>query len=160
FISLIREYASRVWGILFGDLLLITERDLVLLLVATSLVVVCTLLFHREFVFISFDMEGAIAYGVRARALNYLMLGLIAVSIVVLLKGVGAILVFAMLVSPAATANRLARSVPRVFGLAFLLALFSGYCGLVSSFLVAVSPGAIASLIATALYFIVLTVRR
>lgn len=159
-ISLIPGYASRVWGILFGDLLLLTDRDIIILLVVTTIVSFLAILFYKEFLFISFDMEGAIAYGIRVPVFNYLMLGLIAVSVVVLLKGVGAILVFAMLISPAATANRVSKSVSRVIALAFVIALVSGLIALVISFFVLVSPGALAALIATATYFVVFVIKR
>ncbi|MFQ6059829.1 MAG: metal ABC transporter permease [Thermoplasmata archaeon] len=159
-ISLIQEYASRVWGILFGDLLLLTDRDIILLAAVTAVLSFLAILFYREFIFISFDIEGAIAYGIRVPLFNYLMLAMIALSVVVLLKGVGAILVFAMLISPAATANRMSRSVPGVILYSFLIALFCGFVSLVISFFVQISPGALAALIATTMYFVVFAVRR
>lgn len=159
-ISLIREYASRVWGLLFGDLLLLTDKDIIILLVVTTVVSFLAILFYKEFLFISFDMEGAIAYGIRVPFFNYLMLSMIAISVVVLLKGVGAILVFAMLISPAATANKVSSSVSRVIGLSFFIALASGLIAFLVSFFALVSPGALAALIATTMYFAVLVLRR
>ncbi|AEA47263.1 metal ABC transporter permease [Archaeoglobus veneficus] len=160
FISMIREYAARVWGLLIGDLFLLTNEDLVLMLISTLLVVfVCSLL-YREFLFISFDMEGAMAYGINASMLNYVLLSLIAVAVVVTLKGVGAILVFAMFVAPAAAAVEVAGNVRQVFILAFLIAMVSGFVGLAISFFYQVSPGAVASLFASLTYFAAVAYRR
>ncbi len=159
-ISLIREYASRVWGFLFGDLLLLTRGDLVLLFAVTVVISFLSVLFYREFLFISFDMEGAVASGIHGELFNYLQLGMISASVVVLLKSVGSILVFAFLVSPAATAMLVSKSVRTIFYLSFALALAAGLAGLAVSFLVPVSPGAVAALIATVVYFVALVVHE
>jgi len=160
FISLIREQAARVWGLLFGDLLLLTNQDIALMVVITIVVLIFAVLFYREFLFVSFDMEGAMAYGIKAQRFNYLILILVAVSVVVILKGVGAILVFAMLVAPAAAANEFANGVFRIIYISFLFALISGITGIVFSFYFPVSPGAVAALMATSMYFVVMIVRR
>ena len=160
FISMIREYASQAWGLLLGDILLLTDNDIILLSVVTIFIVLISILFYREFIFISFDMEGAFAYGIRAELYNYLMLAIIAVSVVVILKGVGAILVFAMLVAPAAAANQLATKVNKVMTMAFLFALISGFIGLIISLYIPLSAGALAALIATCTYFIVIIFKK
>ncbi|MCD6383374.1 MAG: metal ABC transporter permease [Thermoplasmata archaeon] len=154
FISVIPEYSSRAWGLLMGDLMLLTEQDILLMLLATIAVIAFFVLFYREFLFISFDMEGAIAYGVNASRYNYLLTILIATSVVVILKGVGAILVYAMLIAPAAAANEGGRSINSVIAITFLIALLSGLAGIVVSFAFPLSPGAIAGLIAGSVYFI------
>lgn len=160
FISMIREFASQAWGLLLGDLLLLTDADIILLSVFTLIIALLTILYYREFIFVSFDMEGAVAYGIRAEFFNYLMLVLISVSVVVILKGVGAILVFAMLVAPAAAANGIASRVSQVMALAFVFALLSGFVGLIISFYIPLAAGALAALIATLMYFIVLVAKR
>ena len=153
FISMIREYAAKVWGLLVGDLFLLTYEDLYLMAFVTFLTLILSLLFYRAFLFISFDSEGATAFGLNTKGYNYLLLSIIAVSAVMLLKGVGAILVFAMLVAPAAAANELASNLRSVFVSAFVIALLSGFVGIAISFYFEVSPGAVASLLATTVYF-------
>ena len=153
FISLIREQASRVWGLLFGDLLLLTNRDIISMAIITIFVIIIALYFNKEFLFISFDSEGAKASGIKVNELNYLLLSLIAVSTVIMVKGVGAILVYAMLVAPAAAANEKAKSVLQVFSISALIALISGFSGLFITFYFTISATAVASLIATLFYF-------
>jgi len=154
FISLIKEQAARVWGLLFGDLLLLTNEDIFLMAIMTIFIIILSLLFFREFLFISFDMEGAKAYGIKANFFNYLLLALISISTVIIMKAVGAILVYAMLVAPAAAANKKARSIFQVFLFASLIALIAGFLGLIISFYLPFSPSAIAALIATSIYFV------
>ncbi|MHA1722341.1 MAG: metal ABC transporter permease [Candidatus Baldrarchaeia archaeon] len=160
-ISMIKEYAVRAWGLIMGDILLLTEKDLLLLAITTLIVVFTTLLFYKEFVFVSFDMEGATAYGVRAELYHYIMLLLIALSVVVVLKGVGAILVYAMIVVPAAAANQFSKNTTSVMIWSFFIALFGGLVGLiVAALYVNVAPSAIAGLIVTVFYFIALIFSR
>jgi len=82
------------------------------------------------------------------------LLSLIAVAVVVTMRGVGAILVFAMFVAPAAAAMEVAKNVRQVFVISFLVALVSGFVGLAVSFFYHVSPGAVASLAASLTYFV------
>ncbi|RLF47450.1 MAG: ABC transporter permease [Thermoplasmata archaeon] len=154
FISLIKEQAARVWGLLFGDLLLLTNDDILLMAIVTILIIIVCLAFNREFLFISFDMEGAMVQGIKANFFNYLLLSIIAISTVITMKAVGAILVYAMLIAPAAAANKKAGSIAGVFTMAAFFALFAGFIGLLLSIYFPFSPSAIAALIATSIYFI------
>ncbi len=160
FISLIREYAVQAWGLIVGDLLLLTTFDILLLIIVTAIIVFLTMIFYKEFLFISFDIEGAEALGLRIVFYNYLMLILIALAVVVLLKGVGAILVYALMIIPAAAANNVARKVSDVFIFAFIFSLMSGFLGLVIALYIDVAPSALAGLIALAIYITTLKARR
>jgi len=154
FISMIREYAARVWGLLIGDLFLLSYSDLKLMFFATLMVVLISLTFYRAFLFISFDPEVALACGMNVKLYDYLLLSMIAVSVVVIMGGVGAILVFAMFVAPPATAVGFTKSVGSVFAISFLISLLSGLLGVYLSFQLPFSPGAIAALIASSTYFV------
>jgi ABC-type Mn2+/Zn2+ transport system permease subunit len=153
-ISFIPQSASRVWGILLGDLLLLTAADVWLLAALTAAVSVVFWLFWRPFVFITFDMEGARAFGIRAGALNYLLFALIGISAALIMKGVGAIVVFAMLVSPAATALLVGRTVRQVVVWSFSIALVSGLVAILVSFHTRFSVSALAALLAAGSYFV------
>jgi zinc/manganese transport system permease protein/zinc transport system permease protein/iron/zinc/copper transport system permease protein len=154
-VSLVPESAAKVWSILVGDILLITWSDLVILLIETLIVTSLFMLFHREFMFITFDIEGAKAFGINAGAFNLLMFALIGLSVAALLKGIGAILVFAMMVAPAATAMQLSSSVRGVIIGGALIALISILAAILISFYVKFSVSALAAFLASATYFIV-----
>ncbi|RLF47356.1 MAG: ABC transporter permease, partial [Thermoplasmata archaeon] len=98
-ITMIREASSRVWSLLVGDILLLTSKDLVQILLMTIVSLVIVAVLYNDLIFLSFDPESALAYGIRAGALNYLLLALISVAVVIVMRGVGAILVYAMLVA-------------------------------------------------------------
>ena len=160
FISMIREYAARVWGLLIGDLFLLSYSDLKLMLVSTLFVVLISIVFYRAFLFISFDAEGALASGMKVSFYDYVLLSTVAIAVVVIMGGVGAILVFAMFVAPSATAARIVNTIRGVFLLSFVLSFVSGILGLTLSFLLPFSPGAIAATLVSSAYFVTAFLKR
>jgi ABC-type Mn2+/Zn2+ transport system permease subunit len=105
FLHLSRTYNVDVFGFLFGNILAIGQKQLVEILVVTTVVLVVTLAFYKELVFLSFDEE--MACGVPVRALRYLFLVMLALVIITSIYLVGIILVAALLVIPGATAQNL-----------------------------------------------------
>jgi len=154
FLSLIREYASVAWGLIVGDLLLLSQLDVEIMLVSVALIVLLFILFHRKILFSIFDPEGALSVGINPWQYESLLFVMMAIGVVVLLKGVGAILVYALLIIPAAASKRISSSVSSSMLLSFLIALGAGLGGIFLSIYTAVSPSAYAGLIATTIYFL------
>ena len=154
------ERVPQIWGYLIGDLLLLTEKDILLLFTACFTLAIIVVLFHREFVYVSFDMDALIAQGVNAKVYHYLMLITMAIAIIVATKAIGAILVYAILVAPAAVAVEWGKSVNQVMLLVFILALTSQMLGLISSFQWNFSPSAVAGIVAATIYLITLAKKK
>ena len=95
-----------------------------------------------------------------ARAYHYLMLIVSALAIALATKAVGAILVYAIMVAPAAASNELVKSVRGVIISVFLIALIAELVGLATSFVVFVSPSAIAGILAALSYILALQIKR
>ncbi|MEK9172876.1 MAG: metal ABC transporter permease, partial [Nitrospirota bacterium] len=114
FIGLMKTYNAEVYGYLFGSILSVTGEELQMTGILAFLVVGLLGFFSKEFFFLAFDQEMAEASGVPARRFFFLLLTLIALTIVVSLKIVGAILVFALLLIPPATAYQLTSSLRRM----------------------------------------------
>jgi ABC-type Mn2+/Zn2+ transport system permease subunit len=153
FLSLIREYASVAWGLIIGDLLLLSQSDVEIMLISVIFIVLVFLFFHRRILFSIFDPEGAMAVGVKPLIYESLLYVMVAIGVVVLLKGVGAILVYALLIIPAAASKRFSSTVSATMILAFVISIVSGLGGLALSVISPVSPSAYAGLIATGIYF-------
>ncbi|MGQ4832289.1 MAG: metal ABC transporter permease [Candidatus Asgardarchaeia archaeon] len=160
FISMIKEYATVAWGLIIGDILLLTTRDIIYLLIICAITILVTFIFFREFIFISFDPEGAAAYGVKVAIYHFLLLILISISVVVVLKGVGAILVYALLTIPPAIANEFSNSTYEVILWAFIISLLSGFAGLLISLFVEIAPSGLIGLIVTTIYILLLAFKR
>lgn len=150
----------RIWGYLIGDILLLDNLDIVLLIGTALSLVLLIILFKKEFVYVSIDMEGSTAHGMNARGYHYLMLIFAAVAIALTTKAVGAILVYAILVAPAAASNEILKTVNSVIIGVFIIALVSMLAGLAGSFTILASPSAIAGLIAALSYIIAIQIKR
>lgn len=149
-----------IWGYLIGDILLLNDLDIIMLGSTTLLLAVITLMFNKEFVYVSVDMEGSTAHGMNARAYHYLMLIVSALAIALATKAVGAILVYAIMVAPAAASNELVKSVRGVIFAVFVIALVAELVGIAASFVVFVSPSAIAGILAALSYILALQIKR
>jgi ABC-type Mn2+/Zn2+ transport system permease subunit len=150
----------QIWGYLIGDILLLSDLDVILLGATAVLLVVVTAMFNKEFVYVSVDMEGSVAHGMNARLYHYLMLVVSALAIALATKAVGAILVYAVMVAPAAASNELMHSVRGVIVAVFLIAILSELLGIGSSFLVYVSPSAVAGILAGLSYVVALQIKK
>jgi ABC-type Mn2+/Zn2+ transport system permease subunit len=150
----------QIWGYLIGDILLLDNLDLTLLATTAASLLFITVLFNKEFVYVSVDMEGATAHGLNSRAYHYLMLITSALAIAFATKAVGAILVYAIMVAPAAASNELVKSVRGVIFSVFGIALIAEMLGLISSFTIQASPSAIAGILAALSYVLAIQIKR
>ncbi len=150
----------QIWGYLIGDILLLNNLDLLLLAETAASLLFITVLFNKEFVYVSVDMDGATAHGLNSRGYHYLMLITSALAIAFATKAVGAILVYAIMVAPAAASNELIKSVRGVIFSVFAIALLAEMMGLIASFTIQASPSAIAGILAAFSYVLALQIKR
>jgi ABC-type Mn2+/Zn2+ transport system permease subunit len=152
--STIRSYSVDLTHILFGNILAITNADLVLIAGFGLAVIGTVAAFYKEFVVVAFDPVHAATLRLPIEGLRYLLLLLVAITVVVALQTVGAGLMTAMLITPAATGYLLARRLSRMMLIAVLVGTLSGVAGLYLSYYVAVASGAAIVLIATACFVV------
>src|SRR5207344_2739695 len=107
---------------LLGNVLGITFGDLVQIAVLGTIVLAVVFVLRKELLYATFDPAGAAASGLPVTFLEYLLLGLLGVTIVVSIQAVGIIMVVAMLVTPAATAQLLVVRFERLMLLAVAFA--------------------------------------
>jgi ABC-type Mn2+/Zn2+ transport system permease subunit len=150
--STIQGYVGDLFGFLFGSLLLTGVEDLVTLTILATIVLVVVALLWKELLYATFDPQGAAASGLRVEALEYLFLGLVALTIVVSLQAVGIILVVAMLVTPAATGQLLTVRFGTLVLLAVAIGIGTSVLGLYVSYWLDVATGATIVLVQTALF--------
>jgi ABC-type Mn2+/Zn2+ transport system permease subunit len=152
FIGLMKTYNAEVYGYLFGSVLSVTAEELTIILVLGAIVLGTILLFSKELYFVAFDQEMAEASGVPARQIFYLLLTLVAITVVVSLKTVGAIFVFAMILIPASTAYQLTNSLSQMTGYAVVLGTLCAVLGVLISYLWDIPTGPAIVLLATAIF--------
>lgn len=146
----------QVEAVMFGSLLTVTDADLLLLLVIGGGVALILALVYNQLLLDSLDPSLGRVSGVSSAFVDYLFVLLLTAAIVVSLKIIGALLVEAMVVVPAAAARNLARTTRGYLGLSILTALAAGIGGLyISSRLLVPSGGAVV-LAMSALFFVTL----
>ena len=154
-ISTMRSYTVDLVHLLFGNVLGVTTASLLLTAVFGGLVVLIIVAFYKEFLVISFDPVLAETLRLPTEALRYLLLMLIAVTIVVSLQTVGVALMLAMLVTPAATAYLLTRRLPTMMAVAAFIGAISGVVGLYLSYYISIASGAAIVLVCTGIFLVV-----
>src|SRR6059058_4783645 len=154
FIGLMKTYNAEVYGYLFGSILSVTADELKLTAGLATVVVGLLTLFAKEFFFLAFDQEMAEASGVPARRFFFLLLTLVALTIVVSLKTVGAILVFAMVLIPASTAYQLTHSLSHMTAYSVGIGISCATGGVILSYLWDLPSGPAIVLLATAVFLL------
>jgi manganese/iron transport system permease protein len=150
--STIDGYVGDLFSFLFGNVLAIDAADLAALVILGLGVLGTILLLWKEFLYATFDPLGAAASGIRVSWLETLFLALVALTIVVSLQAVGIILVVAMLVTPAATAQLLTVRFGRLMLTAASIGVLSAVAGLYISYWLDVASGATIVLVQSGLF--------
>jgi len=142
FIHLSPGYAPDLFSYLFGSILTVPRIDLVMMLVLDAVIVVVVLLFYREFQAISFDEEFSEVVGVPTQNLYLLLLCLVGLSVVVLIRVVGVILVIALLTMPAAFSRHFTSNINKLMVLSIGMGMAATVTGLLFSYLFDLPSGA------------------
>jgi len=158
-LSGIQGYTVDLFSFLFGNILGVSETDLWLVTGLAVIVLGTVAALYKELLLASFDPVVAAAMGYPVWLLDYLLLALIALTIVTSIQAVGIVLVVALLVTPSATGFLLAdRFLPMMlWGIA--AAVLASALGLYASFYLNVASGAAIVVASTLLFFLVLAVR-
>jgi len=153
-IGLKREYTSDIKSVLFGNLLTVDREDFILLILFSALVVLVILLIKKELYFITFDAELAQISGIPVNFMSYLFLILVSITIAVSLKAIGAILVFAMIVTPAAAAYQWTHKLNRMILLSVIFGISSSLIGLFMSYMLDLASAASIATTITAIFIV------
>ncbi len=156
FLSLYTGYAEEAYSILFGTILGISVTNVIITALFSILTIATIALLFRPLLFSFYDPEVAEARGVPTKLLSILFLILVAITVSVSVQVVGVLLIFTLLVGPAATAMRLTKSPFRVIGLAIILGLLYSWS---SIFLAAITNLPVSFYIATLSFGLYLPVR-
>lgn len=145
---------------LFGDILLISQQDIILVAGLDLVIIVLAVIFHNTFQAVCFDEEFATLRGINAPFFYILLLVMTAVTVVLLVRLVGVIMVIAMLTLPAAAASTLSRKLSTIMVLATLFSLLFNWSGLALSYTLDLSAGPVIISVAGLVYLGLLTVSR
>ena len=145
---------------LFGNVLGVTQTDLIG--IATVAVLVCGVLLavNKELMLTTVDPHHAMTIGLSAEWMRYLLLVLLALAIVTGIQSVGVVMTTALMVTPAATASLLTKRLNWMFVWSALISVISNCLGLYSSYYLSVSSGGSIVLSCTLLFGFVFVITR
>jgi len=153
-------YAGDLTTILFGDPIGVTRSDLRVLLVATIITIVASIVLYRPFLALSFSRAKAQVLGMHPGLAHLAMLALIATVVISSFRTVGTLLVFAFIVAPPATAALVSKRVPIMMGVSMVIGALGVFVGLLVSFHFATATAATIAGLTVLTFFLVLLGRE
>ncbi len=153
-ISSIRTYAVDLSHILFGNVLGVSNNDLIFTAVMAVVILLVVVVNYKQFMVISFDPILATIIKLPVQFLRYLMLVILGLTVVVSIQTVGVGLAAAMLVTPAASAYLLTRRLPSMMIVSAVIGAASSVIGLYISYYINIASGSAIVLTATLIFLI------
>ncbi|NLJ80712.1 MAG: metal ABC transporter permease [Firmicutes bacterium] len=160
FMSLTPGYNVDLMSFLFGNILMVTNPVLRVLIYLNLIIALVVTVFYRQFMLVAFDEEEARLRGLSVELLYILLLVLIALTVVILIKIVGLILVIALLTLPAAVSGLWTGKLGRMMGLSVAFSLAFTLTGLVFSYNLNLPAGAVIVIIAGLGYLAAISLKK
>ncbi|MGB3907803.1 MAG: metal ABC transporter permease [Methanomethylovorans sp.] len=154
FISMTPGYAPDLMTYLFGNILTVSTSDLHIMIALNALIVIIVYALYKEFMAVCFDEEFALVIGVAVERIYLLLLCLIALTIVLLIKVVGIILIIALLTMPASLSAHYTHNLRNMMYLSICFGAVFSIMGLILSYTLDIPSGATIILVMSAVYSI------
>ena len=151
-ISVAGGLAVSVEDILLGQILGVSNSDILISFILTMVVMISLIAFHKQLIFSGFDPVGSVVAGLNVGALNYMFLILLGIAIVVTLHVVGVVLVVGLLVTPSAAAQLVIRRFTKAMMLAISFGLISAVTGLYISYYFDLPSGPVITLVSFVIF--------
>lgn len=142
FVFLTPGYAPNLMSYLFGSILTVSELDIILMAALSLILVLVFVIFYRIIVFVSYDQEFAKTHKIAVSLINYVLIGLVALTIVLNIKVVGIILVISLLTIPQSIANLFTKNFKNIIIGSIVIGLVGAFLGLVISYEINIPSGA------------------
>ena len=142
FIYLTPGYAPDLMSYLFGNILAVTRTEILLMFSLCLFIIICFIFFYRIILYVAFNEEYAKTSGLPVSFINYLMMIIIALTVVLNIRVAGIILILSLLTLPQATANILTNDFKSMIFLSVLFALVGSLSGLMMSYYANIPSGA------------------
>ncbi len=142
FVFITPGYTPNLMSYLFGNILTVTNSELWMMFALNVVILTFFSLFYRKVLYIAFDEEFAKASGIPVALYNYLLIILIALTVVLNIRVVGIILILSLLTIPQATANLFTKDFKKLIILSTLFAFLGTISGLLISYFANIPSGA------------------
>ncbi len=142
FVFLTPGYAPNLMSYLFGSILTVSTLDILLMAGLSLILIIVFIAFYRIILFISYDQEFAKTHRIAVNLINYILISLVALTIVLNIKVVGIILVISLLTIPQSTANLFTKNFKNIIIASIVIGLIGAFLGLVISYKINIPSGA------------------
>jgi ABC-type Mn2+/Zn2+ transport system permease subunit/Mn-dependent DtxR family transcriptional regulator len=153
-VSQLKQVHIDLSSYLFGDVLGVSNSDIVMSSIITLFILIVVILFYKQLLVTSFDPTMAHIIGISAGGFHYFLMTMLSMSIVTGLQSVGVILIIAMLITPPATAYLLTNKLKLLLLISCICGIFSSVTGLYLSYHFNFASGA--SIVLVAVFFFML----
>lgn len=159
-VSVAGSFNTSLFSYLFGSILSVAQKDLIIMSVFGSLSMVILLGLFKEFYFIAFDEEVAQVSGLKVKLLNFTLVTIIAVIIALSIRIVGTLLIGALMVVPTISALRYRLGFSKTILLSLLFSISAVLIGMSFSYMFSLPSGATIVLITLFIFIISLLINR
>jgi len=142
FIFLTPGYSANLMSFLFGNILTVNSLNLHLLLALTILIIIIFVLMYKTILFVAFDEQYARAAKLPVELVNYMMITIVALTIVLNIRVVGIILVISLLTIPQTIANIFTKKFEKMIWLSVVIGFIGSMSGLLLSYYLNIPSGA------------------
>lgn len=160
FIYLTPGYAPNLMTYLFGSILTVTRSEILLMILLAAIISLFFIIFHKVILYITFDPDFAKTRNIPVQTFNYLLIGLVALTIVMSIKVAGIILIISLLTLPQTTANLFTNKFRTIILLSVIIALVGSIGGLLVSYALDIPSGASIIFLLVLLYLIARVIKK
>jgi len=154
FMFLTPGYATDLFSYLFGNILLVSTVDLAMIVILDLLIILAVVLMYNPFLAVAFDEEYAEVRNLRVLLVDLILFGVIALTVVTIIRVVGIVLMIALLTMPAAVGQLFHKTVKGIMVTASVITLVATVSGLFIAYLINFAPGPIIVLIISLIYMV------
>lgn len=158
-LSLSGGFSVDLFGFLFGNILLVSFEDTLLILVMTAVVLTSISILYKQFLYITFDEEQAKVSGIKVMRLNYLFIVLASLTVIASMRLVGILLISSLVVIPNITAMMLGRGFRRTALISVMLSVISVISGIALSYILNSAPSGTIVMISISIFLFTLIVK-
>jgi zinc transport system permease protein len=148
-----------IFSYLFGNILSITQQELLFVIIGSIMILSIIILFYQEFMAISFNPEQAKISGIPVTILDILFSIITALTVLMSIKLAGALLVSALIILPASSSLQIAKSFQNTMLFAIVFALISILIGIIISFIFNIPTGATIVTFNAIIFFVIIIIK-
>jgi len=153
-------YNVDLLSFIFGNILMVSSQDIIIVVILDIIIILTVFLFYYHFMYVSFDEEYLKVKGVNVNFIYFLMLTLISLTVIILIKIVGLILVIALLTLPSVIASQFTNKLSKIMIISVILGVLFTFFGICLSFYLNIPAGPCIIIISGIIYAVVLLLKH